>query len=205
MGKSRKRHKASKPRKIVSAVDPSEKARQEYHQRHDPAQWGANRDALSLPQNGDVEIISPTRERVARIQRFDCFVTLGITVEQHQAVRRYQEQLAIRYGAEGSSRGGEHVDGASFADPVSPRSIKAAQDLERLAGLMEEPWMLPLIEALSLPTVLKGDRVNWKATVRVMFGLIDRGAQARIVKVAAEGVRRAWAEYDAGAAKKKAA
>lgn len=200
---SRKRRPRTRPH------DPAEAARkalarahhaaeQAKAQRHDPGHWGENREALALEQNADVTVTPATRERTARLQRFDCFVTLGITVEQHQAVRRYQDELAIRYGVEGSSRLAEQVDGGGCAELVSVRSLRAAERIEALAELMPEPWMLPLVEALSIPAVVKGERVNWKAVVRARTGLIDRDAAARAVKIASEGVRRAWEDFDNG-------
>jgi hypothetical protein len=58
--------------------------------------------------------------------------------------------------------------------------------------------MLTLIRHLCEPMVLKAERINWHAIVKRDLGLIDRGMQARAVKVAAEGLRRAWEAFDAG-------
>lgn len=193
-----------KKRRTTKPYDPGAEARIAYMTRHTPERWGPNHEALAGAQYHDVSITSATREKTARLQRFDCFVTLGITVDQHQAVRRYQDELAARYGCEGSSRMEGKVDGSSYADPISPRSMKAGETIDILASLMGETWMLPLIEALSLPGVVKGERANWKAIVRTRIGLIDRDAQARAVKIASEGVRRAWVEFDNGAMRKAA-
>jgi hypothetical protein len=191
--KSRRRHQPTDPAEIARR-----KKEREAYTRRTPSEWGANEDALTLESNADVHMTGATREKTARIQRYDCFVTLGIAVDAYTAVRRYQDDLAIRYGCEGAVRLEGKVDGTGSAELVSARSLEAADRLDDLSALMPEPWMLPLIEALSLPAVVKGERINWKAIVRSRIGLIDRDAQARAVKISCEGLRRAYVDYDNG-------
>lgn len=185
--RNRRRHKPH---------DPAEAARIAWQNRADPSRWGPNAEALSGEQYRDVRITEPTRERTARILRYDCFETLAIDARGLAAVRRYQEDLAVRFSCEGSSRTAEHVDGAGAGELVSVRSLEAAERLDALAGLVERPWMMALIRRLCEPMVIQGQRVNWHGVVRVHLGIIDRDAQARAVKIAAEGLCRAWEEYD---------
>lgn len=202
MSKKPKKAKPAKP------MDPAEAARLAYDKRQaqkNPGNWGANMAAMTLPQNREVNYTEATRDKVARLERYDCFSTLGVTVDQQRAVRRYEELMAIRYGAEGSNKGDEKVDGGSAAQPLSARRLEAAQTMEGLSKLTDRKWSLPLIERLTQPTIVEGRRANWKAIVRQDLGLLDRDAQARAVKLAAQDLVGAWTQHDNHPQKKAAA
>lgn len=183
--------------------DPAEAARKAYATRRNPALWGTNDAALSLPSNADVASEEETRTKTRRVFRYDCFATLKLEPAQLSAVRRFQEDLAIRYRVEGSDRMSEHVDGGGSADLVTVRSMDAADRMEEIVGAMP-PWSAKLLLRLSLPTVVEGKQVNWKDTVRQLLGLVDRGAQAEKVKQVAEALRLAWVEYDNNRVRKAA-
>lgn len=176
-------------------TDPAEAARKAYETRRNPTMWGTNDAALSLPANKDVSQEQETRTKTRRVFRYDCFATVRLTPAQFSAVRRLQEDLAIRYRVEGSDRMSEHVDGSGSADLVTARSMDAGERLDLVLATMT-PWHAKLLLALSIPAVVEGKQVNWKQTVRELLGTIDRNVQAHKVKVAAEGLRQAWADYD---------
>lgn len=193
MGKKRRNRQPSDPAEIAR-----QRAERDRYTRNAPAEWGVNRSALRLPQNEGVEVIEPTRERVSRVTRYDCFVTLGVEGAAYLAVRRYQEDLAARYRCEGSAKIGEIVDGTGSADlGVSARSIDAGKRLDAVKGMML-PWQANLISGLSLPIIVHGQQVNWQVITKRCTGLTERHAMGRAVRTAAEAVRAAYAEIDNG-------
>jgi hypothetical protein len=70
MGKKRK----------FKGYDPAEAARKladyQRYTRNTPSEWGVNRDALQLAQNAGVGVVEPTREKTARVERYNCFALL---------------------------------------------------------------------------------------------------------------------------------
>lgn len=188
--------KTKKPKSRKVPMDPAEIARVAYERRRKPELWGTNDAALRLPSNADVQQIAETRTRTRRVFRFDCFETLKLEPDQVAAVRRLQDDIAIRFGVDGSAAK-LSVQGGGSVDLVTQRSIDAARRVEAVLALTD-PWHGELILALSEPTVTRGERANWHATVKRLLGLVDRGAQARAVRYAAEGLRRAWTEFDNG-------
>lgn len=176
--------------------DPAEAASRAYEARRNPALWGPNTEALNLPQNSDVQTTQPeTRTKTRRIERFDCFSTLKLSDHQFTAVRRYQADLAEAHGVGDRDTMAEVVDGGGSRELVTARMM-AAHDRVLSLAVRLSIYDLDLLGALSVPSVVRGEAVNWKAIVRKLRGLIDRDAQAQAVKTLSENVRLAYAEID---------
>lgn len=193
---ARRKHKPS---------DPAEAARKAYEARRNPALWGPNTEALNLAQNSDVHTTQPeTRTKTKRIERFDVFATIKLSDHQFQAVRRYQADLAESYGVGGKDTQSEFVDGGGSRELVTSRMLAAG---DRVAALYRHVPTRDavLLVALSVPAVVEGKQVNWKATIKALRGLIDRDAASSCVKTLSESVRIAYAEIDGMQPKRMAA
>lgn len=183
------RHKKHRP------TDPAEAARKAYEaRRKGPAGWGVNEAAIA--RQDDIHSEPETRIKARRVFRFDCFTTLKLTDGQLGAVRRLQDDLAIRFGVDGGERGPGGQSGQGIADLVSARSLDAADRIETALAYMDRPWTGKLLVALSMPAVVEGRRANWHAIVKVQTGLTDRDMQSKAVKQASEAMRTAWEAYD---------
>jgi hypothetical protein len=185
----------AKKRKTRQPTDPAEAARRAYETRRNPAMWGVNEGALQSAQNADVRSEAETRTRTRRVQRFDCFATLNLSLPAFQAVRRYQADLAESYGVGDRDTLSEYVDGGGARELVSSRSMAASN---RVAALYRElrTQDAALLIALSVPAVVEGRQPNWHMIVKTLRGLIDRGSQASAVKTLSEAVREGYSALD---------
>ena len=195
----KRKSKPSKPRAIAQparTADPAEAARHAYQARRNPAMWGTNEEALKLAQNADVGSEAETRTRTRRVQRFDCFATLKLSDHQFTAVRRFQADLAEANGVGDSpDRFSEVIDGGGSRELVTARMMAATNRVFALYAQLSVPDIL-LLKALSYPTWVLGQQPNWKAEVKRLRGLIDRGAQADAVRHMSEAVREGYMEID---------
>lgn len=190
-------------RRSRKRYDPAEAARKaaerERLTRRTPSEWGVNRDALTMERNADVQVIAPTRTKVSRVTRFDCFALLrsrgSLDEAQVGAVRRLESDIAIRFRVEG---GGERVqvDCAGEAEGYSRRAVDAANrisDVLALSGAQSARLLLALCE----PQVREGQPVNnWRATVQRVTGEAFPHGQVALVRAACENLREAWTAYD---------
>lgn len=176
-------------------TDPAEIARRLYEQRRNPALWGTNDEAMKLENNADVRQEGETRTRTRRVQRFDCFATLDVSLPAFQAVRRYQADLAESFGCGGRESLVEVVDGRGSAELVTSASLAASRRCERLREALS-PADARLLDALSIPSHVFGEQPNWKAIVLRLRGLKDRGSAGRAVKDMAEAVRVGYVAVD---------
>ncbi len=185
--------KGSKSR--FRGFDPAEAARKAYLAKRNPAEWGVNDDALALAANADVEQEGATRQKTRRVQRFDCFNRLCDDAAL-KAVRRFQDDIATRFGVDGSGSETVQVDGGKGSrDLVSARSLDAAQRMiDALNGM--EGWQGYLLVSLSQPAVVEGKQVNWKRVVQTVTGDYDPRTQAKRVRQASEALAAHYQQAD---------
>ncbi len=109
------------------------------------------------------------------------------------AVRRLQQELAIRYGVDGPDtwRSGP-LDHAGRRSEVTDRQLRKADELEALALRVGPPsWdlLLGLIE----PAVMTGSPAPWRATVERITGEAAEAVQAAVVRFACASLARGYA------------
>lgn len=165
----------SKKSKKPKPMDPVEVARLAYEdrkRRRDPASWGANEAALALATANDIRDKPEERGKVRQIRRYDVFSLLlsrdGLTDHQFQAARRFQDDLACEHRVDGGAS--ESVPGHhGSAELMTARSIEAGSRMLAIQdhiGLEAAKLML----ALSVPTIIRGERVNWRKVVQDSTG-----------------------------------
>jgi hypothetical protein len=199
MGKRAKKARTAKP------MDPVEVARLAAERRskmRHPANWGANEPALFLPANADVKSEEATRERVRRIERYDCFALLksrgSIDVLMLATVRRLEMDLAVRNevaGAADTSGPGMAQDGLSGGG-LAQRRLEAA---ERLDDVLSKTGSLSAKVLLALvgPGVLNGTPVNnWRNVVKQATGETYDHGQVALVKCACANLVAAYEAHD---------
>lgn len=191
MGKKTRRNKPA---------DPAEAARIAYERRIDPAKWGTNDAALSLPANGSVREEAETRTKTRRVHRYDGFALLlsrnAISEPQEAAVRRLEDLVAIHLRVDRASASDERVDrSASPAPPVSDDSIEAANDIKAI-GAHVGGHSMKLLLAILEPQCRSGQPVNWRAHVEASTGERYPHGQVALVRAACENLRLAWIVWD---------
>lgn len=185
--------------KKQSPSDPAEIARRKL-----PRGSEVNVHGLTLAANQDVVIEEATRDKVARVQRYDCFALLhsrgAIEAGQLVAVRRLQDDIATRFRVDSSAPTPVAVDMSGSSDLVSARSLDAAR---RLAAVLARTGKMSadLLIQLSEPQVVEGRQVNWKATVKRVTGETHPVGQGAWIRAASENLRLAYVEIDNGVQK----
>jgi hypothetical protein len=196
---ARKRRKAP--------ADPAEiarkKAEREAHTRSTPSEWGINEDAQRLDQNGNVDRTEATREKTARVWRYDAFGILanrgglGDGADANdvrlKAVRRFEITLAERMRLEGVQGAGV---GGGRGIPISDRSLHARETLDFLKKAMT-PMCWGLLNRLVEPSVINGQPSNnWRKVVEDFSGEHRHVHQARLVASVAADILSAWQAWD---------
>lgn len=180
--------------------DPAEIARKAYEVRRNPALWGVSADTISLPTGADIADSAATRHKVRRVERFDVFALLhsrdGLSAGQVSAIRRLQDDIAIRHRVDGAVRLEVVVDGGGGSrEAVTARTLEAGKRIGEalsIAGLVNGRLLMELSE----PAVIQGQSVNWRQAVQRVTGEHQHHAQAAAVRLACENLRLAYVEID---------
>lgn len=179
--------------------DPAEAMRREWESRQHPEKWGANTEALAQPVNADVSITEATRDKVTRIQRYDCFTLLNtrgaLSDTSLAAVRRLQTDMAIRCRSEGSDRSDTGTSSAGSREGVTIRSLEAADAVNAALAGVGSTSRAALLLALCKPSVERGERVNWRSVVAGL-GFARDIDQTKAVVDACDGLAESYSEID---------
>jgi len=196
MGKSRR--KPIDPAEI--ARQKAERAERERRARHNPAEWGTNDAAMTLPANGSVRSEAETRTKTRRVRRWDGFAILlshgSLTAPQEAAVRRLEELVAVRYRVDRARASDERVDRSAVSPtPITDASMSALRDIEDI-GHGTGQHSMGLLLAILEPQVRTGQVINWRAAVKDFAGEPFPHGQVALVRAACENLRLAWVEWD---------
>lgn len=200
-------------------TDPAECARRAYEGRvragqvraveqareADPGQWGLSQELGKLATAHDIDAGTDVAGKITRAKRWDVFTLLrgtgcGPASERQTvlngdhiiAVDRFQRDLAIRHMTAGASGSGRASDmPADF--PLA--RIAAAERLHAVAEIMDVQAMKLLLD-LSVPTVTRGERVNWRKVVQDVTGEYRDAMQAQEVRKACDALVEGYGVCD---------
>lgn len=186
-------------------TDPAEiarKAAEERARQRLPENWGVNKDSLALKTAETVHADFDGKGRASRAQRYDVFALLhtrGALPSDHLGhVRTFQQRLAERYRVAGGAAGElVKVDCPSRVSGVTDHALNALADLLDVGGRIA-PRELRLLVAISLPTILRGEDVNWRAIVLEHTGEDRTECQAAAVRLACASLAEAYGAGNRG-------
>jgi hypothetical protein len=195
----------ARKRNPVRPSDPMEIALRRAAERareRDPGQWGADRDALSLPANAQVRLATDSRGRVSRAFRQDVFETFrargALSQAGYDAVRRLQDDIATLHRTQ-TSRADytPKVDTSRVADTFADHRARAGERIDAaltLSGVASARLLTALCEA----DVVLGRSADWRAVVESAAGERLPDAQGALVRAACENLAGAYAALDRG-------
>lgn len=205
--KGRGRNRGRSNKRFTSAAPKAIAAPQEAQGRPSPESWGIDAQAIALASNADVEARHDPGGRIGRAQRRDVFAQLfyrpgaSLAPTSYDAVRRFQEDLAILHRTQGASDA-VRVTGAgqtgALAAITAGFSITRAQAGERIDAVLAgmRPWCAKLIREICEAEVVVGQSVDWKAIVR-RFTNQKRPSQAgEMVRMAADDMAESYRRID---------
>lgn len=196
------------------------------HKPHDPAAqarmraeqegWANFRSNMALPANADVKLEEATRKHVARARRYDCFALLrsrgAISEAGEQAVRRYQEQLAILHKSDGTGPRLEVIDGGGKVGGFTLAQLAARKNIATLKAQMEalssyaeiggrKMWVdgavfVRLLERLVEPGTVLGQQRNWRPIVANTTGEYRDKHQSRWIELTCDCAAVAYQKID---------
>jgi hypothetical protein len=186
-------------------MDPMEIARRraaEREQAQDPATWGADLAALSLPANAQVTAQLRPDGRVARAQRQDVFDTFhargSLSRAGYDAVRRLQDDIATLHRTQSSRIDySPRVDRTRTADSFADRRLRAGERIEAAMALTGAA-SARLLTALCEADVVAGRAADWRAVVVAAAGERLPDAQGALIRAACENLAGAYAALDRG-------
>lgn len=193
---------AKRNRRMRKPLDPAEIARRLAEVRRNPELWGPNEDALKLVANADVQDTASTRDKVRRVQRFDCFHVFHARGElpQHAlaAVRRLSDDIAVLHRTSGAQGTGPKVQNSTKTTGLSHSQILAGQRISDVSGMTgAHSWAI--LQALIERPAIMGDNLNnWRAVVQDLTGEHNHMAQGALVKAAAMNLAGAYSAIDQG-------
>lgn len=199
----------ARKRRSVHPSDPTDIARRRAVEREkqrliarDPAQWGFDAQALALPANEGVSMVSGGvggNGRVRRQDVFDLFLGRGkLSVGGHGAVRRLQGDVAILHRSiAGGSDYSPRVDRTRTPDGFTDQRLRAGRRIEAVLALAG-PASARLLGVLCELDVALGRPGNWRDQVSRVTGETLADAQGAILRAACENLAGAYDMVDRG-------
>lgn len=178
--------------KKQSPSDPAEIARRKL-----PKGSEVNVHGLTLAANQDVVIEEATRDKVARVQRYDCFALLharkSLSTHGFVAIRRFQADLAARTFTDDrdNSEKVEANRSSGSRELFTARSLDAAKRMDAVLLMLPQRTATLLVRLCQEPN-------NWRHTTQRVTGEYRKPQQVDVVVVACEGLNRAYVEIDKG-------
>ena len=170
--------------------------------RSDPTSWSVANDTVDLPTGETVDVVVGAGRRVVHARRADPFDTLmragAMTAGQHQAANRlfrdWCESMGVR--TEDPRPYLEIIQHAGSAELIPQRQIDAGRRYDRVLGYCGQATA-ELLKVLVKPAIMCGSVVIWRSEVRRITAEKHDHAQAAVVRLACEDLRRAYERYDA--------
>lgn len=197
---ARKKRKPADPEAIAAAK--REKARQALRAQHladgvdpDIAQWGEEEVTRQRQQELEakgVQLALDQRRRLKHAKHIDIWEQLakrdGLTGAQYDAVRAFQETMAVRARAagRGAAHGAPVVDSSGDACAVTDRMIEAGRRMDLTLALIGPP-LSRLLSALMWPAVLC-EHYDWREIVARVAGEHEPHAQGALLRIAAQAL-----------------
>ncbi len=191
---TRRRKKPAAPRPLTAlSPDPQASA--------DPANWGVNAEALSLPSQVGVVHGRGARGEVTRARRTDVFERLlargALSVRGVLAVRRLQDDMAAwhRSGLGLSARLEAPSQGGARPGVMAEACLAAGARVRAALGLAG-PASAGLLGALCETGAVRGLELDWREVVLAQTGERLADAQTAVLRAATENLAGAYALLD---------
>lgn len=202
MSKRNRRSGPSDPQAIM--LKRARERAQEREDRKDPAKWGVDPSALSLPAQADVEGRLDQRGRVFHAYRSDVFDLLfgrkALSEAQHRAARRLEEDVAERAGLNGPEAGFQVIDCGSSPSwsraAVTSGMVEAGRRVDEILSL-SGPSSSKLLMELVVPMVQRGTIIAWRGVVERVTKESREEVQSAMVRRACDDLAEAYKTFDA--------